>query len=61
MKMSVSEVAEILTTAAQVLREYERISALPNCLTCHDKDCKYKPGDKDYVRINCPLWKGAKE
>ena len=33
----------------------------PNCNTCADKDCKYRPIPGDTVRANCPLWRGPKE
>ena len=33
----------------------------PNCNTCADKDCKYRPIPGDTVRANCPLWRGPQK
>lgn len=35
---------------------YDDMASKPNCNTCADKDCKYRPIPGDTVRANCPLW-----
>ena len=40
---------------------YDDMASKPNCNTCADKDCKYRPIPGDTVRANCPLWRGAGE
>lgn len=40
---------------------YDDMALKPNCNTCADKDCKYRPIPGDTVRANCPLWRGPKE
>lgn len=37
---------------------HDDLSSKPNCNTCADKDCKYRPIPGDTVRANCPLWRG---
>ena len=36
---------------------YDDMASKPNCNTCADKDCKYRPIQGDTVRANCPLWR----
>ena len=40
---------------------HDDLASKPNCNTCADKDCKYRPIPGDTVRANCPLWRGPKE
>ena len=40
---------------------YDDLASKPNCNTCADKDCKYRPIPGDTVRANCPLWRGPEE
>ena len=40
---------------------HDNLASKPNCNTCADKDCKYRPIPGDTVRANCPLWRGPKE
>ena len=40
---------------------HDDLASKPNCNTCADKDCKYRPIPGDTVRANCPLWRGQKE
>jgi len=40
---------------------HDDLASKPNCNTCADKDCKYRPIPGDTVRANCPLWRGAEE
>ena len=40
---------------------FDDLSSKPNCNTCKDKNCKYKPRIGDTVRANCPLWRGPEE
>lgn len=40
---------------------YDDMASKPNCNTCADKDCKYRPIPGDTVRANCPLWRGPEE
>ena len=37
------------------------LASKPNCNTCADKDCKYRPIPGDTVRANCPLWRGPQK
>ena len=37
---------------------HDDLASKPNCNTCADKDCKYRPIPGDTVRANCPLWRG---
>ena len=38
---------------------HDDLASKPNCNTCADKDCKYRPIPGDTVRANCPLWRGC--
>lgn len=49
--------AKMLHYTAECIIYYQRVSSLPDCNTCGDKDCEYRPGWGEQVRINCPLWK----
>lgn len=47
-------------------REAERYKAFfddvankPDCNTCTDKGCKFRPRPGETTRFNCPLWRGA--
>ena len=40
---------------------HDDLASNPNCNTCADKDCKYRPIPGDTVRANCPLWRGPEE
>ena len=40
---------------------HDDLASKPNCNTCADKDCKYRPIPGDTVRANCPLWRGSEE
>lgn len=40
---------------------HDDLVSKPNCNTCADKDCKYRPIPGDTVRANCPLWRGPEE
>ena len=40
---------------------FDDLSSKPDCNTCDDKDCRYRPRVGDTVRVNCPLWRGKKE
>lgn len=40
---------------------FDDLSSKPDCNTCDDKDCRYRPRVGDAVRVNCPLWRGKKE
>lgn len=40
---------------------HDDLASKPNCNTCADKDCKYRPIPGDTVRANCPLWRGPEE
>lgn len=37
---------------------FEDVGSKPDCNTCENKDCKYRPGLRQITRFNCPLWKG---
>jgi chromosome segregation ATPase len=40
---------------------HDDLVSKPNCNTCADKDCKYRPIPGDTVRANCLLWRGSEE
>ena len=40
---------------------HDDLASKPNCNTCADKDCKYRPIPGDTVRANCPMWRGSEE
>lgn len=40
---------------------YWDLAQKPNCHTCADRDCKYRPLPGDTVRANCPLWRGPED
>ena len=40
---------------------FDDLSSKPDCNTCDDRDCRYRPRVGDTVRVNCPLWRGKKE
>mgnify|MGYP001256865873 CR=1 FL=1 len=55
--------AERLEELAKQLEQAEthnrEVSSLPNCNDCMDvKACAYRPQWGDWVRFNCPLWRG---
>lgn len=59
------ENAELLAELKQVINQRDNyhmyhyeLALKPNCNTCADKDCKYRPIPGDTVRANCPLWRG---
>lgn len=37
------------------------VSTHNNCNNCKAKDCKYRPDLGNFVRWNCPLWKGEQD
>ena len=45
----------------QVKMYHYELVTKPNCNTCADKDCKYRPIPGDIVRANCPLWRCQEE
>ena len=62
------ENAELLAELKQVIHQRDNyhmyhyeLALKPNCNTCADKDCKYRPIPGDTVRANCPLWRGSEE
>ena len=52
---------EIVANIADCLMAYRMISRLPDCNTCTDRKCQYRPKPGEMVRINCPLWIGGKD
>ena len=62
------ENAELLAELKQVIHQRDNyhmyhyeLALKPNCNTCADKDCKYRPIPGDTVRANCPLWRGPQK
>lgn len=55
--MDTKELLEALNNMAGILLYFERVSKLPDCNTCSDKSCEYRPKLGESTRINCPLWK----
>ena len=65
---SVDEIQKLLAELGQVKHQrdsyrlyHDDLASKPNCNTCADKDCKYRPIPGDTVRANCPLWRGPEE
>lgn len=42
-------------------KAFEKISLLPTCNTCADRDCKFRPNVGQVSRFNSPLWKEVKK
>lgn len=40
---------------------FDDVSVKPNCNTCADLECTYRPNPGQIMRFNCPLWRGHKE
>ena len=40
---------------------FDDLSSKPDCNTCDDRDCRYRPRVGAIVRVNCPFWRGQKE
>ncbi len=66
------EAAEALTTLQAELSKakaerdaykiyFDDLSSKPDCNTCDDKDCRYRPRVGDTVRVNCPFWREKEE
>lgn len=58
-------VRELRKQLAEVTRErdslrifYNDIVSNPDCNTCKNKNCEYRPKPGDTTRFNCPLWEG---
>ncbi len=39
---------------------YREVVSTPDCNTCKNKDCIYRPKPGEITRFNCPLWRGVK-
>lgn len=52
------QLAEV-TLRREILRTfYNDIVSKPDCNTCKNKNCEYRPKLGDLTRFNCPLWEG---
>ena len=40
---------------------FDDMASKPDCNTCADKTCKYRPMIGTTVRANCPLWRGPEQ
>lgn len=40
---------------------FDDVAEKPNCNTCADQKCTYRPNPGEITRFNCPLWRGQKE
>lgn len=72
---SESQCAKLLAENAQLREEVEKLKSerdtlrhffddvanKPDCNTCENKNCEYRPGPGQTTRFNCPLWSGTKE
>lgn len=38
---------------------FDDVANKPDCNTCMDKECVYRPKPGEITRFNCQLWKGA--
>jgi len=49
--------AEYEALKAQQVASEDFIRSLPNCNTCDDHNCPYRPEPGSLNRVNCPLYK----
>lgn len=56
-----TELEQVKHQCAEYRVYYDDLSSKPDCNTCTNEGCGYKPRPGDIVRANCPLWCGAKE
>lgn len=40
---------------------FDSVSKTPDCNTCADRQCKYRPKPGQTTRFNCPLWRGSED
>lgn len=62
------ENARLRTELEQVKRErdwikvaFEDVASKPDCNTCYDRSCMYRPRAGETTRFNCPLWRGPQK
>ena len=53
--LTAEDIAGILYHAADIIKSWNEIQALPNCNNCYRKDCQFRPDWGQIVRFNCPL------
>lgn len=61
-----AEVAEVGEKDAEYRMNYykvffDSVSKTPDCNTCADRQCKYRPKPGQTTRFNCPLWRGSED
>lgn len=55
------ELIRLIISICDYARLGYKVSTYNNCNNCKAKDCKYRPNWGDFVRWNCPLWKGEQD
>lgn len=62
------ENTQLRAELAQVKRErdgikvaFEDVASKPDCNTCCDRSCMYRPRAGETTRFNCPLWLGPQK
>lgn len=55
------QLAEVTSEMNSLRIFYNDIVSNPDCNTCKNKNCEYRPKSGDITRFNCPLWEGEKE
>ena len=54
--------AEAAEASAEKYKSFfDDVAEKPNCNTCADQKCTYRPNPGEITRFNCPLWRGQKE
>ena len=53
-----SELEQVKRERDGLLIYFENMSSKPDCNTCIDKECVYRPRPGETVRANCPMWHG---
>lgn len=47
--------------AEQYKAFFDDVAKKPNCNTCANQECTYRPKPGEITRFNCPLWNGPEE
>lgn len=54
-----AEVAEAMVEKYKYF--FDDVAEKPNCNTCADQECTYRPKPGQITRFNCPLWRGPED
>ena len=53
-----SELEQVKRERDGIKSAFEDVASKPNCNTCCDRSCMYRPRAGETTRFNCPLWRG---